>query len=317
MLRVLFQYQATPRLRATLAGLRGQGLDVEPDVALASCLAERRDLLAEAEVFWHVLEPVTGEAMAAMPKLRLIQKVGVGVNTIDLAFARQRRIAICNMPGTNTRAVAEMTLALMLAALRRLPLLDAAMRRGRGWEMAQADLDSYGEIAGRTVGLVGYGGVPRLLAPILAAMGARIVYWSRTRREDAIGEPLDLDDLLAISDIVSLHLPLVPETERLLDAGRLERMKPGALLVNTARGGLVDEPALVELLRKGHLGGAALDVFAQEPVPADHPMLGLPNVVIAPHIAWHTPETVSRSLAVAIENSRRLLTGVSLLHQVQ
>lgn len=317
MLRVLFQYQATPRLRATLADLRGQGLDVEPDVALASCLAGRRDLLAEAEVFWHVLEPVTAEAMAAMPKLRLIQKVGVGVNTIDLAFARQRGIAICNMPGTNTRAVAEMTLALMLAALRRLPLLDAAMRRGRGWEMAQADLDSYGEIAGRTVGLVGYGGVPRILAPILAAMGARVVYWNRTRREDAVGEPLDLDDLLAASDIVSLHLPLVPETERLLDAGRLGRMKPGALLVNTARGGLVDEPALVELLRKGHLGGAALDVFAHEPVPADHPMLGLSNVVIAPHVAWHTPETVSRSLVVAIENSRRLLTGVSLLHQVQ
>lgn len=317
MLRVLFQYQATPRLRAALAGLRGQGLDVAPDIGLADCLTHRRELLAGAEVFWHVLEPVTAEAMAAMPKLRLIQKVGVGVNTIDLAFARERGIAVCNMPGTNTRAVAEMTLALMLAGLRRLPLLDAAMRQGRGWEVAQADLDSYGEIAGRTVGLVGYGAVPRLLAPILAAMEARVLYWNRTAKPDAVGEPVGLDDLLAASDIVSLHLPLVPGTERLLDAGRLARMKPGALLVNTARGGLVDEPALIELLRKGHLGGAVLDVFAQEPVPADHPLLGLSNVVMAPHVAWHTPETIARSLAVAVENSRRLLTGVPLLHQVQ
>ena len=97
------------------------------------------------------------------------------------------------------------------------------------------------------------------------------------------------------SDVVSLHLPLTPETDRLIDATRLAAMKPGAILVNTARGGLVDEPALIELLRQGHLGGAALDVFATEPLPADHPMLELPNVVLAPHVAWHTPETMARS----------------------
>ncbi len=317
MLRVLFQYQATPRLKADLAGLRGEGLDIEPDVALADGLGQWDELLADAEVFWHVLEPVTAAAIAAMPKLRLIQKIGVGVNTIDLEAARARGIAICNMPGTNSAAVAEMTLALMLAVLRRLPLLDAAMRRGRGWALAQADLDSYGEIGGRTVGLVGYGAVPRLLAPILQAMGARVLYWSRSAPPDAVGEPRSLDDLVEQSDILSLHVPLTPDTDRLIDAKRLARMRPGAVLINTARGGLVDEPVLIELLRNGHLGGAGLDVFAWEPLPPAHPMLELNNVVLAPHVAWHTPETMRRSLAVAVENCRRLLSGVPLLHQVQ
>ncbi|HMR32990.1 MAG TPA: 2-hydroxyacid dehydrogenase [Geminicoccaceae bacterium] len=317
MLRVLFQYQATPRLRASLGLLQQQGLDVQPDVDLAGCMAGGRDLLAGAEVFWHVLEPVTAEVIAAMPKLRLIQKIGVGVNTIDLATARARDIAICNMPGTNSRAVAEMTLALMLAALRRLPVLDGATRRGQGWGPVQADVDSYGEVAGRTVGLVGYGAVPRLLAPVLRAMEARVLYWSRTPRPDVVADLRPLDRLIEESDIVSLHLPLTPETEGLIDAGRLARMRPGAILVNTARGGLVDEPALVTALRSGHLSAAGLDVFAQEPLTEVHPMLELPNVVLAPHLAWHTPETVRRSLDVAVENCRRLSAGVPLLHRVQ
>lgn len=317
MLRVLFQYQATPRLRASLGLLRQQGLDVQADVDLAACLSRHRDLLATAEVFWHVLEPLTAEAIAAMPRLRLIQKIGVGVNTIDLAAARDRGIAVCNMPGTNSRAVAEMTLALMLAVLRRLPLLDQATRAGRGWGPVQSDVDSYGEIAGRTVGLVGYGAVPRLLAPVLRAMDAKVLYWSRTARSDVMAEFRPLDSLIEESDIVSLHLPLAAETTGLLDAGRLARMRRGAVLVNTARGGLVDEPALIELLRSGHLAGAGLDVFAQEPLPPAHPMLELPNVVLAPHLAWHTPETVMRSLEVAVENCRRLLAGVPMLHQVQ
>ena len=316
MLRVLFQYQATPRLRASLDRLRQQGLDVRPDIDLAACMAGHRDMLATAEVFWHVLEPVTAEAVAAMPRLRLIQKIGVGVNTIDLAAARDRGIAVCNMPGTNSRAVAEMALALMLAALRRLPVLDQAMRLGQGWGPVQSDVDSYGEIAGRTVGLVGYGAVPQLLAPVLRAMEAEVLYWSRTPRPDAVAELRPLDRLLEESDIVSLHLPLTPQTAGLLDAGRLARMRRGAILINTARGGLVDEPALIALLRDGHLAGAGLDVFATEPLPSPHPMLELPNVVLAPHLAWHTAETVARSLDVAVENCRRLLAGVPLLHQV-
>jgi phosphoglycerate dehydrogenase-like enzyme len=314
MQQVVFHYQASPVLAKDLAALAGEGIAVRavpPD--------DRRALLAAlqgAEALWHVLEPVTAELIAAAPKLRLIQKIGVGVNTIDLGAARARGIAVCNMPGTNSRAVAEMTLGLMLACLRRLPQLDAATRAGAGWQRPVDEMDRFGEIGGRTVGLVGYGAVPRLLGPVLAVMGARVVCWTRSPRPDAVAESVTLKELLAASDIVSLHLPLVPETAKLIDERALARMKPGSILVNTARGALIDRDALVEALRSGHLRAAGLDVFAEEPLPRDHPLLALENVVLAPHLAWLTPETLARSLAVAVENCRRLRAGAPLLHRV-
>jgi phosphoglycerate dehydrogenase-like enzyme len=141
-------------------------------------------------------------------------------------------------------------------------------------------------------------------------------YWSR-REHPELGIPrCELDELLATADIVSLHLPLVPETELLIDAAALARMKPGAILVNTARGGLVDEAALVAALTSGHLRAAGLDVFAEEPVPPDNPLLALDNVVLMPHVARLTSETLDRSLDVAIENMRRLRDGSELLHRV-
>ena len=138
-------------------------------------------------------------------------------------------------------------------------------------------------------------------------MGARVLYWSRSKSNT------QFDALLSMSDIVSLHLPLTPETERLIDP---RRMKRGAILVNTARGGLVDEPFLINALESGHLAAAGLDVFAAEPPPADHPLLSLPNVICAPHAAWLTQETLQRSLDVALENVRRLEAGKPLLHRV-
>jgi phosphoglycerate dehydrogenase-like enzyme len=221
------------------------------------------------------------------------------------------------MPGTNTPAVAEAALLLMLAALRNLAGLDWACRAGRGWAAGPELQERAGELHGRVVGLVGAGMVPRALVPMLQGFVARPVYWSR-REHRELGIPrVDLDELLAASDIVSLHLPLVPETERFIDRAALARMKPGAILVNTARGGLVDEDALVAALTNGgHLRAAALDVFAEEPVSPDNPLLKLDNVVLMPHVAWLTPETLDRSLDVAIENMRRLRDGHDLLHPV-
>jgi phosphoglycerate dehydrogenase-like enzyme len=314
MQQVVFHYQASPTLAKDLAALAGRGIKVR-----VVAPEDRRGLaeaLARAEVLWHVLEPVTAATIASARHLRLIQKIGVGVNTIDLGAARARGIAVCNMPGTNSRAVAEMTLGLMLACLRRLPQLDAATRAGLGWQRPIEEMDRLGEIAGRTVGLVGYGAVPQLLAPILRVMGAEVAYWSRSPKPGAVGRRLGLAELLAASDIVSLHLPLVPETARLIDAAALARMRPGAILVNTARGGLVEEPALIEALESGHLRAAGLDVFAHEPLPPDHPLLTLKNVVLAPHLAWLTPETLARSLAVAAANCERLRRGEPLLHRV-
>jgi phosphoglycerate dehydrogenase-like enzyme len=313
-MRILFRYDCGPRLADRLKALATAGLDV-------SACSETDDAgyaarMAEAEALWHVLKPVTAEHIAAAPKLRLIQKIGVGVNTIDLAAARARGIAVCNMPGTNSRAVAEMTLLLMLATLRRLAALDAATRRGGGWAAGPRWQEEYGELGGRTVGLVGYGAIPALLAPVLEAMGARVLYTARTPKPEARGEFRTLNDLLADADIVSLHLPLVPETANLIDAKALARMKPGAILVNTARGGLVDEGDLIEALIRGHIGAAGLDVFVREPVAPDNALLTMDNVVVAPHIAWLTPETLARSLGVAAENCRRLARGDELLNRV-
>jgi phosphoglycerate dehydrogenase-like enzyme len=275
------------------------------------------ELMKDAEVLWHCLRPVTAETIAGAPRLRLIQKIGVGLNTIDLEAARARGIAVANMPGTNSRAVAEMTLLLMLAALRRLPAVDRATREGQGWVAGPALQDHYGEIGGKTVGLVGFGAVPAVLTPILQAMGATVVYTARKPRPEAAAQWRTLPALLAEADIVSLHVPDTPETHGIIDAAALARMKPGAIFVNTARGGLVDEPALVAALQSGHLRAAGLDVFAQEPVRAvGNPLLALDNVAVAPHLAWLTIETFDRSLAVAVENCRRLASGEPLLHRV-
>ncbi|TDE33836.1 2-hydroxyacid dehydrogenase [Actinomadura sp. 6K520] len=288
----------------------------EPGLDIVSC-SEQDDerfakLLPDTEVLWHVLRPLTAEDMDRAPKLRLVQKLGTGVNTIDLAAAEERGIAVANMPGQNAQAVAETTLLLMLAALRRVVTFDARTRAGRGWPADRALVG--GELAGRTVGLLGGGQIAGLLRGMLEAVGATVRYTSRTPRADPAWR--GLDELLRESDIVSVHVPLTEETRHLLDAERLAMLPEGAIVVNTARGAVVDEAALVEALTSGHLGGAGLDVFEEEPVAAGNPLLALDNVVVLPHVAWLTGETWHRYFAVAAENCRRLMRGDGLLHRV-
>jgi phosphoglycerate dehydrogenase-like enzyme len=307
---VLFHNSAGPDLAARLAavpGLRITACREDDDATLAR-------LLPETDVLWHVLKRCTAEMIAAAPKLKLIQKIGVGVNTINLEAAKTRGIPVCNLPGTNSRAVAELTLALMLATLRRLPRFDAALRAGTWSDPALQD--GIGELGGRVVGLVGYGAIPRLLAPVLIALDCRLIYTARRPVADALGEWRTLDALLAEADIVSLHLPLTEETSALIDCAALARMKRGAILINTARGGLVDQAALIDALRDGRLTAAGLDVFAQEPPDAGDALFALPNVVLTPHIAWLTTGTFDRSFALAAENCRRLAVGEALLHRV-
>ena len=313
-MKVLFHYDCRPALLARLARLEADGITV--DTCPETDAARFNRMIPEANVLWHVIEPVSAEIIARAGNLRLIQKIGVGVNTIDLEAAKAADIAVCNMPGTNSQAVAEMTLLLMLAVLRRHARLDAATRRGEGWTLGPELFESYGEIHGRTVGLVGFGAVPRILAPILGAMGARLLYHTPNRKDDAGAEWCDLAALLEQSDIVSLHLPLTPDSERMIDAAALRRMKPGAILINTARGGLIDETALIAALKSGRLAGAGLDVYDEEPLGPASPLLGLDTVVLVPHLAWLTPETIERSIVVAVENCRRLATSEPLLHRV-
>lgn len=299
---MLLHYHAGPRLRAELEALSTDGIELSwaPEGDETALFAA----LPEAEALLHVLEPVTAERMDRAPKLKLIQKLGVGVNTIDLDAARQRGIAVANLPGVNATAVAEMTLGLLLAVLRRIPTLDRDTRDGTGWS-DPPDPEDLGEVAGRTVGLVGYGDIARRFGTIVEAMGATVVH----HRREPDGASLPLDDLLATADIVSVHLPLSDETRDLLNADRLGRMKRGSILLNTGRGGIVDESALADLLQSGHLAGAGVDVFASEPVSITSPLLMLDNVVVTPHVAWLTADTLLTCVRLAVENCRRIASG--------
>ena len=310
-MKAVLQYRASPGLQQRIAALSFPTVIVDE----TDKDAFRREM-CDAEILLHVLEPVTAAVIDAAPRLRLIQKIGIGVNTIDLEVATRRGISVCNMPGTNTQAVAEMTLLLMLATLRRLAQLDALTRAGKGWEFERELPDDLGELAGRRVGLVGFGAVARRLVPMLQAIGADVLYASRRAIPDVPLQFLPFREILGVADVLSLHLPLTPETTGIIDAAALAAMKRGSALINTARGPLVDDAALRAALASGHLRGAGLDVFSREPVAADDPLLRLPNIVVAPHLAWLTVETLERSLAVIAENCRRLSAGEPLLHRV-
>ena len=313
-MKAVLHYRANPGLRIRLAKQAPEWLRVV--VVDETDKAAFREQMISADVLLHVLEPVTRAVMEGAPSLRLIQKIGSRVDTIDLEAARARGIAVANMPGSNAQAVAEMTLALMLATLRRIPLLDRETRSGRGSRLPLTTFDSVGEIRGRTIGLIGYGEVPRRLAPALYALGAKLLYTAPTPKARALARWCPLSDLIAASDVISLHLPLTDETALLINAESIARMKRGVVLINTASGGLVDEVALVDALQTGKVTAAGLDTLASEPLGADHPLAALDNVVITPHVAWLTVEALAGSVQIAIENCRRLLHGEPLLHQV-
>jgi phosphoglycerate dehydrogenase-like enzyme len=270
--------------------------------------------LPEAEVIWHVLRPLSGKDLEKAQRCKLVHKMGAGVNTIDVDTATRLGIAVANMPGANAPSVAEGTVLLMLAALRRLPALDRTTREGKGWPSDPSLGETVRDIGGCTVGLVGYGNIAKTVETMVAAMGARVLHTST--RDDGHQGWRTLTELLAESDIVSLHLPLTEKTSRMLDREALSRMKRDAVLVNTSRGGVVDEDALVDALRTGGLAAAGLDVFAVEPIPPDNPLLRLDNVVVTPHVTWYTVDTMRRYLEHAVDNCRRMRNGQGLANIV-
>ena len=313
-MKAVLHYRATPGFRAAISALESDWLRIAVvDETDTQALARE---IQDADVLLHVLERVTPAVIEQAPRLKLIQKLGVGVDTIDLEAARARGIAVCNMPGANTRAVAELTLLLMLATLRRLSALDRQTRAGKGWALDAELLDNLGELGGRTVGLVGFGAVGKCLTPMLHGVGAKVVYTSRHANADTSAQFVSLAELLPSADVVSLHVPLNAETAGMIDERAIQTMKQGAVLVNTARGGLVDHDALHHALATGRLRGAGLDVFDAEPASAAHPLFQLNNVIVTPHVAWFTAETLQRSLGVFVENCRRLRDGETLLNRV-
>jgi phosphoglycerate dehydrogenase-like enzyme len=303
-LRVLAHFVQTPRVAELLAA-HSEWLDVR------YCAEDDDETffreLPEAQVLWHVLRPLSADDIARGARLSLIHKLGAGVNTIDVDAATARGVAVANMPGANAPSVAEGTVLLMLAALRRLPELDRRTRAGRGWPTDPALGQSVRDLGACRVGLVGYGNVATRVERIVTAMGAEVVHTST--RDDGRPGWRPLPDLLAESDVVSLHLPLTTQTHHLVDEAALARMRPTAVLVNTSRGPIVDEVALTAALRDGRLAAAGLDVFAEEPVPADNPLLRLDNVVVTPHVTWFTADTMRRYLELAVDNCARLRDG--------
>lgn len=310
---IVLHTRASPEFIRQVEAVFGPGTVTIVDEADHDGITEA---LKTATVLLHVLTPVTPAMIAGAPKLKLIQKLGVGVNTIALDAAKAHGVAVANMPGTNSQAVAEAALALMFAVLRRVPCFDQLTKAGQGWHADPLLIDSMGEISGRTVGLIGMGNTAERVAKVVDALGAEVIYATRSKREALPYTYVTQEELLDRADIVSLHIPLTDDTRGFMNGAAFARMKPGAILINTARGELVDEAALAEALADGHLRGAGLDVFAKEPAGAENPLFTFPQVVTAPHLAWLTPETLYRSLSVAAENARRVMAGEDLLHRV-
>lgn len=246
------------------------------------------------------------------PRVALVQMPSVGVDTIDLDRCAAAGVPVANCAGANTVSVAEWCVSATLALLRRTKEADEAVRRG---EWPQTSVGGR-ELAGSTVGIVGMGGIGRALVGMFAAFDCRVQYWSRSRHDDTAAEYVELDALMASSDVVVLVIALGPQTRGLVDARRLGLLKPGALLVNGARGGVVDEAALIAALEKGSPAGAALDVYASEPLPMDSPLRALPNVLLSPHMAGSTSQAAMRIVGQTAANLKRALDGEPVLDVV-
>jgi phosphoglycerate dehydrogenase-like enzyme len=246
-------------------------------------------------------------ALTACPSVKMISIWGTGTDNVDLDACRKRGVTVAHTPGVNAHAVAEHTLALMLAVTRRIPSLDRDVRSGQ-WPRGLLV-----QLEGKTLGIVGLGAIGRRVAALAAPFGAHLLAttWGvDAGRAAAVGaRHAPIETLLQESDIVSLHLRLGSETEAVINRERLALMKPGAFLVNTARGRLVDRDALVDALRHGRLAGAALDVFHEEPIAASDPLLALPNVILTPHNAGMTQEVIDVGLLQTVDNVQRFLNG--------
>ncbi len=260
--------------------------------------AQLEALVAGAAIVLNGHTRMDAGLLATATDLRSIVFLGTGASSyIDMAAAERSNICVRRVRGYGDRTIAEHAFGLLLAAARDTVRMDRDVRTGR-WSASEGI-----ELQGKTLGLLGVGGVGSEMARIASGFGMRVVAWNRSGVPAGVpAEPVGLDDLVAMADAISLHLALVPETRGLLDAARLARMKPGALLVNTARGALIDEPALIAALQRGHIGHAALDVFATEPLPAGHPLATLANVTLTSHAAWKSRAASRRLLLLGLDH---------------
>ena len=267
--------------------------------------------------------PITSDALASLPEVQYIGVLATGVNNVDLEAARERGVVVTNVPAYSTASVAQHVFALLLELVHHTGANDQAARDGTWAKNVDFSfsVDAMTELDGKTLGIVGLGAIGRRVAQIAAAMGMKIAAAHQSSmdrvRVDGVADIrwLTIDDLVAQADVVTLHCPLTPQTHGLINADRLSRMKSTAILINTGRGPLVDEPALAEALHDRVIAGAGLDVLTSEPPPADHPLLAAPRCVISPHVAWATVEARGRLMKQAVANVAAFLNG-SPVHRV-
>lgn len=274
--------------------------------------AKVKEDLGDSDFILVGMRKITEELLENCEQLKLIQRFGVGYDTVDLAAAAARGIPVANVAGVTSVSVAEYTICVILSILRNVPQYDRLMRQGE-WSGGRPNDQNY-ELCGRTVGIVGFGAIGRALARRLIGFGVRTLYSDmvsaqRELEAELHAKKVSLDELLTESDIVTLHVPLTDSTRNLIGAEQLARMKPAAYLIAAARGGVVDEDALVDALNGGRLAGAAVDVFAQEPMPAEHPLAKAKNTVLTPHVAGPTHEMQRRVFDFAFDNFKRVEAG--------
>jgi glycerate dehydrogenase len=269
---------------------------------------------AHAEIVLTNKTPLSGETLAKLPKLRYIGVLATGYNIVDIHAARERGIPVTNVPAYSTQSVAQLVFALLLELCHRVRLHSDAVHSGEWTNSADFSFTKSPlvELADKTLGLIGLGRIGLQTARIAQAFGMRVIAVGSGRSQPEAYEGIewvDRETLFRTSDVVSLHCPLTPETERMINAQWLRQMKPTAILINTSRGGLIDESALAEALHSGAIAGVALDVLSTEPPGEDNPLLNAPNCIITPHIAWATKEARSRLMDAAVENIRCYLAG--------
>ena len=296
----------------------------EVELVFASAFDGTEKLLevgADADfILADAVAKVTPELIAGMPNLKLIHSEGVAYNGIDVAAAQERGIPVCNCRGVNAGAVAEQAILLMLALLRSLIAGDAAVREARQIQMKERLMvEGITELGDCTVGIIGLGAIGTELAKRLRAFGCEVLYYNHNRKPEALEQELGVtyvpeDELLARCDIVSIHIPVTPETNGYADDAFFAKMKPGALFINTARGEVVDQPALCAALVSGQVGGAGLDTLAPEPVQPDNPLINLPeeasaHVVFSPHTGGITEGMFFRAHRTVWQNVARVAAG--------
>ena len=254
---------------------------------------------------------ISAETMAACPNLKYIGLFATGFNNIDVAYAADHGITVCNVPGYSTEAVAQHSFALLLAITDRCHEYNATVAQG---DWIRSRTFTYfpiplTELCGKTIGIVGYGAIGKRMGDMARAFGMDVLVCGRRPVRDTDVEQVPFEELLRRSDVVSMHCPLNADSEGMMNAEAFAKMKKGAIFINTARGGLVDEHALRAALDSGHLMGAGVDVLQVEPMAEDCPLLGAPNCIITPHIAWAGVETRRRLMGIVAENIRRFLAG--------